>query len=68
MHVAGTGDVEYLAKTQAALKQAFQEFKPDIVLYNAGEQRPARRRECAMHIHLTDHCRSNALVLEATGP
>ena len=34
---AGTGDTEYLAATSDALDRAFSEFRPDVLLYNAGE-------------------------------
>ena len=33
---SGTGDGKYLARLEGGLTTSFTEFKPDIVLYNAG--------------------------------
>lgn len=33
---SGTGDEAYLAAVQGALRQAFAQFQPDLVVYNAG--------------------------------
>lgn len=32
----GTGDGEYLEAVVSALRQAFSEFQPDLLIYNAG--------------------------------